>query len=146
MRKTDLFKKFYACVIMRDRNDTDAIRVLLRKMGIRIYSSYRDFKDVLFQFDKFYSAKFPDFVLCEWDDDAFNNIDIMEIYQRSDFSQVPLLILTNDNQSELEVKAKELKLVVSSFIAKPIYLKPLQTAAIKALSGKFQVRSSQQNN
>jgi DNA-binding response OmpR family regulator len=115
-------------------------------MGIRVYSNYRDFKDALFEFDKFYSVKLPDFVLCEWYDDAFNNIDIMGIYKKSDFSKVPLLILRNDNQSELEAKAKALKLIVSGFITKPIYFKPLQTAVIKALSGKFQVRSSQQNN
>jgi DNA-binding NtrC family response regulator len=140
MRKTTLLKNVFACIIQKKPADAKIVIDLLHSMGIKNYNYYIDFKDALFDFDKFYSTRYPDFILSDWYNNDFNNIGIVEIYNRSKLKKVPLFILTDKHK--IEEHKDNSRMDISIFISKPISFKTLQTQIIKSLAGKFCIINS----
>lgn len=65
MRRSDIFKKLTACIIMSDQKERGVIVDSLRSIGIKHFIYYPSFVDACAAFTKFYSTAHPDFILMD---------------------------------------------------------------------------------
>lgn len=65
MRRSDIFKKLTACIIMSDQKERGIIVDSLRSIGIKHFIYYPSFTDACAAFTKFYSTADPDFILTD---------------------------------------------------------------------------------
>lgn len=137
MRKSDIFKKFTVCLIEKNDEDKQEIVNVLRHMGFKKHIHYPTFKAALKNYANFYSVRPPDFIVCEWFDE-FDDPKTMESINNSRLKNVPIIILTNNNEPTTPEQAE--KIEVSSFLNKPLKYGLLKEAAIEALGTKFNAR------
>lgn len=134
MRKTDMFKHLSVCIIDDIPIDAKIIIETLKIMGIREYVYYSNIREAIKELGKFYSIRLPDLILSEWYDD-FIDTTFIELYKSSCIKNIPIVILTYDNQPSNHYEAR--KAFLADFIPKPIMYENLLSVFMKKFKRKF---------
>ena len=110
MRRSDIFKKLTACIIMSDQKERGIIVDSLRSIGIKHFIYYPSFTDACAAFTKFYSTADPDFILTD---------STLTVNTDCPLSNLPILVLT---EIITPISADKLKLAIMNMFKRKFKL------------------------